>query len=167
MAKLLASFVIAVTFVPAICAEPPRSFEYLTIAVNSPAGGTLASMDRKPKLLRGTEAMTEWNLRETDKGWTIRSEKSATNPESLYLGIDMAGKVKLVAKPGEGTYWKINLRGEHGTIQASGGKFDGWYLGFSDKGQQLKDSDYYKTYQPELSEKSGARTKLHIFLDGK
>ena len=53
------------------------------------------------------------------------------------------------------------------TIQASGGKFDGWYLGFSDKQEQIERGRFkYKAYRPDLSEKPGPRTNLYIFIDG-
>ena len=53
------------------------------------------------------------------------------------------------------------------TVQASGGKFDGWHLGFADEVEQIEKGKFkYKSYRPQLSEKPGPRTNLHIFIDG-
>jgi hypothetical protein len=166
MTKLLASFVISAIYVSVVQAEKPRTLENRTIALPGLEGGILEIIDGKPKLLSAESS--DWRLRETDKGWTIQKGNQ-------YLAVDKEGKVKLVAEPGEGVYWKLNVdRVERWTdvgaeIQASGGRFDGWYLGFSDKAQQFKYSQTrrtYKMYDPELSEKSGARTKVRIFIDG-
>ena len=53
------------------------------------------------------------------------------------------------------------------TLQVSGGKLDGWYLGFSDKQEQIERSNRkYTSYHPKLSKEPGPRTKLYIFIDG-
>ena len=52
-------------------------------------------------------------------------------------------------------------------VQASGGKFDGWYLGFSDKQERIDKGRFkYEAYRVTLSEKPGPRTNLYIFVDG-
>jgi hypothetical protein len=141
----------------------------MTIEVKGSPGETLAIIDGESKLVHTVDgAWTEWNLRETNKGWTIQKAGNRKKDESRYLAVDKKGKVKLVAEPGEGAYWMVIRNGEDATIQVSGGKFGGWYLEFSEEGQQLKrGSRFVKTYDPQLSETSGGRANLHIFLDGK
>jgi hypothetical protein len=200
MTKLLASFVISAIYVSVVLAETPRSLNRMTIeshwdkgttgALSDLAGGYLAIIDGKPALVSSPSALREWSLRETDKGWTIQVDNQSFDMEgkvkddNQYLAVDKEGKVTM-AVPGEGAYWKLNLNHIEGTthdvggeIRASGGKFDGWYLGFSDKAHQFKDSQVpkqlqalsgrytYPMYDPELSEKSGARTKFRLYVDG-
>ena len=101
----------------------------------------LAVVDGQPRLVNSTAAWTEWTLRETAKGWTIHGRLSEQKPEPRYLAVDAKGKISLVSEPGDGAYWKLTRKGAgHSfdtTIQASGGKFDGWYLGFSDAQEKI------------------------------
>ena len=83
------------------------------------------------------------------------------------------GKVTLVARAGRRGLLDANPQGGDrmtsfdATLQASGGKFDGWYLGFSDKQEEVEKGKFkYKAYLPQLFEKPGPRTSLHIFIDG-
>jgi hypothetical protein len=152
-------------------AEDRRPLEYRTIALNGDKGGTLAVVDGQPRLVNSPSAWNEWTLRQTDKGWTIQGRLSKKQNEPRYLSVDGEGKVTLVAELGDGAYWKLTRKGTghsfDATLQASGGKCDGWYLGFSDKQEQIeKGKSKYKSYRPQLSEKPGSRTNLHIFIDG-
>ena len=53
------------------------------------------------------------------------------------------------------------------TIQTAGGKFDGWYLSFSEKQEEVEKGKFkYKSYRPQLSENPRPRMNLHIFIDG-
>jgi hypothetical protein len=153
-------------------AEDRRPLEFRTIALNGDKGGTLAVVDGQPRLVNSPSAWTEWTLRETDKGWTIQSRLSREKPEPRYLGVDKEGKITLVAELGDGAYWTLTRQGDRmtsfdATLQALGGKVDGWYLGFSDEQEPIeKGNSKYKAYRPDLSEKPGPRTNLHIFIDG-
>ena len=172
MTRLLAGFVISAIFATTALAQPPRPLDYRTIAVNGDKGGTLAVVDGQPRLVNSPSAWTEWTLRESDKGWTIRGRLSREKPEPRYLSVDAEGKITLVAEPGDGAYWKLTRKGDRmtsfdATLQASGGKFDGWHLGFSDEVEQIEKGRFkYKSYRPKLSKEPGARTSLHIFIDG-
>ena len=100
-----------------------------------------------------------------------RGRLSEEKPEPRFLAVDAKGKVTLVSELGDGAYWKLTRKGKghsfDATIQASGGKLDGWYLGFSDEQEQIeRGTTKYKSYRPELSEKPGPRTNLYIFIDG-
>jgi hypothetical protein len=154
---------------PSLAAEEQPALGCRTISLSGDKGGMLANVDGQLRLVDSTVAWTEWTLRETDKGWTIQPlfrEES----DARYLSCDGDGKVTLVAKPGEGVYWKLTRKNERvnifdATIQASGGKFDGWYLGFSDEQEQIeKGNRKYKSYRVKLSEKPGPRTALSIFI---
>jgi len=156
----------------AALAQPPRPLDFRTIALNGDKGGMLAVVDGQPRLVNSRSAWTEWTLRETDKGWTIQGRLSEEKPEPRFLSVDKEGKVTLVAELGDGAYWKLTGKGVglnsfHATIQASGGKFAGWYLGFSDKQEQIERGKFkYEAYRVTLSEKPGPRTNLYIFVDG-
>jgi hypothetical protein len=169
---VLPGFVISVFFAATTLVEPPRPLEYRTISLGGDKGGSLAVVDGQPRLVNSPSAWTEWTLRETDKGWTVQSRLSREEPESRYLSVDGEGKVTLVAEPGGGASWKLTRKGDritsfNATIQASGGKCEGWYLDFSDKQEQIEREKFkYKAYRATLSEKPGPRTNLHIFIDG-
>ena len=150
-------------------AEEPPVLGCRTIALNGERGGMLANVNGELRWVDSPVAWTEWTLRETDKGWTIQPlfrEES----DARYLSCDGKGTVTLVAKPGEGVYWKLARKNERinifeATIQASGGKFDGWYLGFSDEEEQIeKGNRKYRSYGVKLLEKPGAMTALQIFI---
>jgi len=171
MSRLPSAFVISAIFVATVLAEPPRPLEFRTISLNGDKGGMLAVVDGQPRLVNSTAAWTEWTLRETAKGWTIHGRLSEQKPEPRYLAVDAKGKISLVSEPGDGAYWKLTRKGAghsfDATIQASGGKFDGWYLGFSDAQEKLeRNNRNHESYRAELSEKAGPRTKLYIFIDG-
>ena len=159
-------------FISTALAEPPRPLEFRTISLNGDKGGTLAVVDGQPRLVNSPSAWTEWTLRETDKGWTIQGRLSKEKNEPRYLGVDQEGKITLVTEPDNAAHWKLTRKGDRmtsfdATLQATGGKYDGWYLGFSDQPEQIEKGNFkYKSYRTELSEKSGPRTNLHIFLDG-
>jgi hypothetical protein len=163
---------LSVLFVAAATAEPPRPLNYRTISLGGDNGGTLAVVDGQPRLVASPSAWTEWTLQETDRGWTIQGRPSQEKPDLRYLGVDAEGKVTLVADLGDGAYWKLTRKGDRttsfdATLQASGGKFDGRYLSFSEKAEQIEKGKLrYKSFRPELSEKPVARTDLHIFIDG-
>ena len=158
---------------PAPSAQPPRPLEFRTISLKGEKGGMLAAVDGQPRLVNSRTAWTEWTLRETDKGWTIQGGLGlfGKKTDPRFLSVDAKGKVTLVAEPGDGAYWKLTRKGTghsfDATIQASGGKFDGWYFGFLDKQEQIeRGTTKYKSYRPEMSEKPGPRTNLYIFIDG-
>jgi hypothetical protein len=166
MTSLLFSALAAATL-----AEPPRPLDFRTISLNGDKGGMLAVVDGQPRLVNSRTAWTEWTLRETDKGWTIQGRLSQEKHEPRFLSVDKEGKVTLVAELGEGAYWKLTRKGTghsfDGTIQATGGKLDGWYLGFSDKQERIEKGRFkYEAYRVTLSEKPGPRTNLYIFVDG-
>ena len=125
-------------------AQPPRSLEFRTISLNGEKGGMLAVVDGQPRLVNSRTAWTEWTLRETDKGWTIQGGLGlfGERTDPRFLSVDAKGKVTLVAELGDGAYWKLTRKGTghsfDATIQASGGKLDGWYLGFLDKQEQIE-----------------------------
>jgi len=171
MTMLPGVFVISAIFVAAVLAESPPALEFRKISHKGDKGGMLAVVNGQPRLVNSTTAWTEWTLRETAKGWTIRGRLSAEKPEPRYLAVDAKGKVTLVSEPGDGAYWKLIRKGTghsfDATIQASGGKFDGWYLGFSDAQEMIeRNNRKHESYREELSEKPGPRTKLYIFIDG-
>ncbi len=154
-------------------AKPPRPLEFRTISLKGEKGGMLAVVDGQLLLVNSRTAWTEWTLRETDKGWTIQGGLGlfGKNTDPRFLSVDAKGKVTLVAELGDGAYWKLSRKGTghsfDATIQASGGKLDGWYLGFLDKQEQIeRGTTKYKSYRPELSEKPNPRTNLYIFIDG-
>lgn len=153
-------------------AQPPRPLEFRTISLNGDKGGMLAVVDGQPRLVNSRTAWTEWTLRETDKGWTIQGRLSREKAEPRFLSVDREGNVTLVAELGDGAYWKLTRKGDRmtsfdATLQVSGGKFDGWYMSFSDEQQQIeRDKFKYEAYRATLSEKPGPRTNLHIFIDG-
>jgi len=153
-------------------AQPPRPLEYRTISLNGEKGGMLAIVDGQPRLVNSPSAWNEWTLREIDKGWPIQGRLSREKPEPRYLSVDAEGKVTLVSELGDGAYWKLTRKGDRmnsfdATLQASGGKFDGWYLDFSDEVEQIEKGRFkYQSYRVILSEKPGARTNLYIFIDG-
>lgn len=158
--------------VKSLAAEDKRPLDFRTISLNGDKGGMLAVVDGQPRLVNSRTAWTEWTLRKTDKGWTIQGRLSREKPELRFLGVDAEGKVTLVAELGDGAYWKLTRKGDQltsfdATFQASGGKFDGWYLDFSDKPEQIEQGRFkYEAYRVMLSEKPGPRTKLYIFIDG-
>ena len=170
---LFVAVILLVIAVNSLFAKDHRSLEFRTISLNGEKGGMLAVVDEQPRLVNSRTAWTEWTLRETDKGWTIQGGLGLfrAKPGPRYLGVDAEGKVTLAAEPGDGAYWKLNRKGNghsfDATIQASGGKFDGWYFGFLDKQEQIeRGTTKYKSYRPEMSEKPGPRTNLYIFIDG-
>ncbi len=156
-------------FIRMALAQPPRPLDYRTIAFN---GGTLAVVDGQPRSVNSPSAWNEWTLRETDKGWTIQGRLSGEKPEARYLSVDKQGIVTLESELSEGAYWKLTRKGDRmtsfdATLQASGGKFDGWYLEIADKQEQIEKGKFkYESYRVMLSEKPGPRTNLHIFIDG-
>jgi hypothetical protein len=173
MTKFVQATFAVVVLAAAAFAEPPRPLDFRTIALNGDKGGMLAVVDGQPRLVNSRSAWNEWTLRETDKGWTIQGQSSGEKPEARYLSVDKEGKVTLVAEPGDGAYWKLSRKGDRtthsfdATLQASGGKFDGWYLGFSDKQERIEKGRFkYEAYRVTLSEKPGPRTNLYIFVDG-
>ena len=140
MTSLLFSVLAATTL-----AKPPHPLEFRTISLKGEKGGMLAVVDGQPRLVNSRTAWTEWTLRETSKGWTIQCRLSDEKPEPRFLAVDVKGTVTLVAKLSDGAYWKLTRKGEghsfDATIQASGGKFGGWYLGFSDVQEQIEKSN--------------------------
>ena len=171
MTRLLSGFVFSAIFVTIALAQPPRPLEFRTISLKGERGGMLAVVDGQPRLVNSRTAWTEWTLRKTDKGWTIQGRLSEEKPEPRFLSVDAKGTVTLVAEPGDGAYWKLTRKGNghsfDATIQASGGKFGGWYLGFSEEQEQIERGRFkYNTYRASLSEKPGPRTNLYIFIDG-
>jgi large subunit ribosomal protein L7/L12 len=168
---VLVAVVVVITVVRSFAAEDRRPLEFRSIALNGDKGGMLAVVDGEPRLVNSRTAWTEWTLRETDKGWTIQGQASQKKPEPRYLSVDKEGKVTLVAELGDGAYWKLTRKGAghsfDATLQASSGKFDGWYLGFSDKQERIEKGRLkYEAYRVTLSEKPGPRTNLYIFIDG-
>jgi hypothetical protein len=155
-----------------VAAEEKRPLDYRTISLNGDKGGTLAIIDDGVRLVNSPSAWTEWTLRETERGWTIQGRLSKDKPELRYLNVNEAGKITLVAELENGAYWKLTRKGERPTsfdaaIQAKVGKFDGWYLGFSDEQEEIERGKLkYKSYRPLLSEKPGPRSNLNIFIDG-
>ena len=171
MTRLPCGFVISAIFVATALAESPRPLEFRTISLNGDKGGMLAVVDGQPRLVNSTAAWTEWTLRETGKGWTIQCRLSEEKPATRFLAVDAKGTVTLVSEPGDGAYWKLTRKGAghsfDATIQASGGKFDGWYLGFSEAQEQIERSNRkHESYRVKLSEKPAPRTQLYIFIDG-
>jgi hypothetical protein len=170
--RIVCSLLFAAIFVTVASAQPPRPLDYRTISLNGEKGGMLAIVDGQPLLVNSRTAWNEWTLRETGKGWTIQGRLSREKPEARYLSVDTEGKVTLVSELGDGAYWKMIRKGDRmtsfdGTLQASGGKFDGWYLDFSDKQEQIEKGRFkYEAYRVTLSEKPGPRTNLYIFIDG-
>ena len=158
--------------VQSLAAEDQRPLDFRTISLNGDKGGMLAVFDGHPRLVNSRSALTEWTLRETDKGWTIQGRLSREKPELRFLGVDAEGKVGWVAELGDGAYWKLTRKGDRmtsfdATLQASDGKFDGWHLDFSDKPEQIEQGrSKYEAYRVMLSEKPGPRTNLYIFIDG-
>jgi large subunit ribosomal protein L7/L12 len=170
---LIVAAIILMIVVKSFAAGDQRPLDFRTIALNGDKGGMLAVVDGQPRLVNSRSAWNEWALRETDKGWTIRGQSSGEKPEAQFLGVDKEGKVILLAELGEGAYWKLTRKGDKtthsfdATLQASGGKFDGWYLGFSDKQERIEKGRFkYEAYRGTLSEKPGPRTHLYIFVDG-
>lgn len=169
---LFVAAVILVMVANSLAAEDQRPLDYRTIALNGDKGGMVAAVDGGVRLVDSRSVWTEWTLRETDKGWTIQGRLSRDKNEPRYLGVDEEGKVTLVTEGGDGAYWKLTRKGDRMTsfdakLQASGGKFDGWHLGFSDEMEQIeRGKSKYNSYRPKLSEKPGPRTNLHIFIDG-
>ena len=166
MTSLLFSVLAATTL-----AQPTRPLEFRTISFNGDKGGMLAVVDGQPRLVNSRSAWMEWTLRETDKGLTIQGRLSEEKSEPRFLSVDAKGTVTLVAKLGDGAYWKLTRKGTghsfDATIQASGGKFDGRYLGFSDVQEQIEKSNRkYESYRVTLSERPGPRTNLYIYIDG-
>ena len=153
-----------------VAAKSQRPLEYRTIVLNGEKGGKLAVVNGEPRLVDSRSALTEWTLRETDKGWTIQSRVAKEAAElGRYLSVDGEGKVTLVAEPRDGTYWTLTRKGDRlnsfdATIQVGAGKFKDWFLDFADQPEQLEKGR--KAYRVKLSEKSGPRTGLHIFIDG-
>jgi len=154
---------------PIASAQPPHPLGCRTISLSGEKGGMLAVVDGELRLVDSKTAWTEWTFLENGKGWTIQPlfrEKA----DARYLSVDGGGEVTLVAEPGDGVYWKLTRKGDRldtfdATIQASGGKFDGWYLGFSDAQEQIdKNNRKYKSYRVKLSEKPGPRTNLCVFI---
>ena len=91
--------------------------------------------------------------------------------ETRFLSVDAKGKVTLVAELDNGAYWKLTRKGTghsfDATIQASSGKFDGWYLDFSEKQEQIEKGRFRVQCVPgELVGEAGPRTNLYIFIDG-
>jgi hypothetical protein len=177
MTKLLASFVISAIYVSVVLAEEPQSPLKSRIIKINPGGGFLEIIDGTPKFRSAISADTAWTLFKADKGWAIQTWTGNPPQKVRYLAVDKEGKVELVAELDEGAYWKLNLNHigrmlDDGEIQVSGGKFDGWFLGRSDKAQELNytlpsgGTWKEKIYDPELSEKSGERTKFRIDVDG-
>ena len=169
---LLASLPTTCVAVESLAAEDQRPLDFRTISLNGDKGGMVAVIDGHPRLVNSRTAWTEWTLRETDKGWTIQCRLSREKPELRFLGVDAEGKITLAAELGDGAYWKLTRKGDRqnsfdATLQAAGGKFDGWYLDFSDKPEQIEQGRFkYDSYRVKLSEKPDPRTNLHIFLDG-
>ncbi len=154
-------------FVAPLVAEDHRSLDFRTISLNGDKGGMLAVLDGQLRLVNSRTAWTEWTLREIDKGWTIQGRLSEGKPGPRYLSVDAKGKVTLVSELGDGAYWKLTRKGIDATIQVSGGKFDGWYLDFSEKLEQIEKGRFkYNAYRVNVSEKIGPRTNLYIFIDG-
>ena len=153
-------------------AEDRRPLEYRTIAVNGDKGGMLTIVGGDLRLVNSPSAWTEWTLRQTDKGWTIQARLSREEAQPRFLSVDAEGKVSLAAELGDGCYWKLARTGDRissfdAKIQASGGKYAGWYLGFSDQTEQVeKGTLKCQSYRAILGEKPGPRTNLHIFIDG-
>jgi hypothetical protein len=172
MNKFALPIVVVAVLATAALAQPPRPLDHRTISLGGGNGGTLAVINGQPRLVHSPSAWTEWTLRETDKGWTIQGRLSGEAARASFLSVDTEGKVTLAPKSGAGVCWKINRKGDRltsfeATIQAVGGKCDGWYLDFSDEQEQVeKGKLQYKSYRPMLSKEAGPRTKLHIFLDG-
>jgi hypothetical protein len=176
MTKTIALNLIAcLALVASAAAQETRPLEFRTISLGGGNGGTLAVVEGTPRLVNSPSAWTEWTLRETAKGWTIRARTSGNgkkNAAASYLAVDQQGEITLVAEPGEGAYWRLNRKGERltsfdATLQASGGKQGGWYLGFASESEPIeKGKMSYKSYRPKLSKEPGARTTLHIFIDG-
>jgi hypothetical protein len=167
----LGGIVIYAIFASTVLAEPPRPLDFRTIALNGHKGGMLAVVDGEPRMVNSREAWTEWTLRETNKGWTIQGQSSEEKPEPRFLSVNKEGKVTLVAEAGDRAYWKLTRKGTghsfDATLQVSGGKFNGWYLGFSDDQEWIKKGRFkYEAYRVTLSEKPGPRTHLYIFIDG-
>jgi ribosomal protein L7/L12 len=170
---LFVAVILLVIVVNSLAAEDQRPLDYRTISLNGEKGGMLAIVDGQPRLVNSRTAWNEWTLRETDKGWTIQGKLSSEKPEPRFLSVDAEGKVTLVSELGDGAYWKLTRKGDKtthsfdATLQASGGKFDGWYLDFSDEVEQIEKGRFkYQSYRVILSEKPGARTNLYIFIDG-
>jgi large subunit ribosomal protein L7/L12 len=166
---LVVAAIVLMIVAKSLAAEDEHRLGCRTISLSGKKGGMLANVDGQLRLVDSPIAWTEWTLRETDKGWTIQPlfrEES----DARYLSFDGDGKVTLVAEPGEGVYWKLTRKGDRlntfdATIQASGGKFDGWYLGFPDEQEQIeKGNRKYKSYQVNLSQTPSPRTNLCIFI---
>ena len=172
MTKTLLPGLLIVAAISTTSAQPPRPLEFRTIALNGDKGGTLAVVDGQPRLVNSPSAWNEWTLRETDKGWTIQGRLSREQNEPRFLGVDKEGKITLVAELGDGAFWKLTRTGDRttsfdATLQASGGKFDGCYLGLSDEQQQVEKGKFkYDSYRATLTEKPNPRSNLHIFIDG-
>ena len=114
--------VVLLALLPATCvavqslaAEAQRPLDFRTISLNGDKGGMLAVFDGHPRLVNSRSALTEWTLRETDKGWTIQGRLSREKPEPRYLSVDVEGKVTLVADVGDGAYWRLTRRGDRMT----------------------------------------------------
>lgn len=158
--------------VKSLAAEARSPLEYRTISLNGDKGGMLAVVDGQPWLVNSPSAGTEWTLRETDKGWTVQGRLSRERTEPRFLSVDLEGKVTLVAEPGNGAYWKLTRKGDRlvsfdATLQAAGGKFDRWYLDFSNDPIKIEmNRSKYQAFRARLSEKPGPRSNLHIFIDG-
>lgn len=172
MTKTFLPGLLIVAAISTASAQPPRPLDFRTIALNGDKGGMLVVVEGQPRLVNSRSAWTEWTLRETDKGWTIQSRLSREENQPRYLSVDKEGRVTLVAEPGDGTYWKLTRKGDRttafdATLQALGGKFDGWYLGFSDKQERIERGRFkHDSYRATLTEKPGPRSNLHIFIDG-
>ena len=152
-----------------VLTRPKQPLEFRTISLNGDKGGMLAVVDGQPRLVNSRTAWTEWTLRETDKGWTIQGRYPEKNPNldfwrrcerEGHAGCEIGRRGLLETDPqGHGHSFDA-------TIQVSGGKFDGWYLGFSDKQEQIERGNQVQVLPPVMSEKPGPRTNLYIFIDG-
>ena len=73
----------------------------------------------------------------------------------------------MVTEPGDGAYWKLTRKGTghsfDATIQASGGKLDGWYLGFSDAQEQIEREQPSTSHTARNCRRSPARGRTCTF----
>src|SRR5262245_52022165 len=130
--------------------------------------GSLAVVDNKVYAVDPPERADAMDW-ETTKDKEAPIELMLAERPRNYLAVDpRTGEVGLTFRQGPAAAWKLTRVKDGYTIQATAGKYKGWYLSVEEKGERVKRGKGFCTLYPiKLTKEPGPHSRFEFDAVGK